>query len=85
MIIITNDAKRGYARAKAFALIPAEVKIVKRINDIRGYKDLPLLYAGEPYMLDDFNEIIDYAVQHNIKAVKFNYGNDMENPDVVMA
>jgi len=76
IIIVAPNAAEAVKRAENIGLTRDDISIVTNIDRMRGHKDMLMLYAGETWNMPDFYEIIDYAGQHDIKALKTNTGND---------
>ena len=80
LLVITNQPARGYQRGFEKGYNRESIRIINGVEKIRGYKDQWAIYAGEPYLMDDFGEILDYMVSHNIKVIKEESKNDFQAP-----
>lgn len=72
LLIISDNARNAIARAEGLGLSRNDITIVTTLEKIHGYRDMLMVYAGECYQLPEFFEIVDYAGQHDIKALKLN-------------
>lgn len=72
LIIVSDSASEAVKRAEGFGLTREDISIVTNLDKMRGHKDMLMVYAGQPYKLDDFFDIVQYAGSHNIKCLKLN-------------
>jgi MoaA/NifB/PqqE/SkfB family radical SAM enzyme len=78
LLIVSNSHAEALKRAYDLGLDRTDVSIITSLQKMRGHKDMLALYAGEPYLLDDFYEIIDYMASHGIKVLKWSSPNDTQ-------
>lgn len=71
IIIVSSSAAKAVQRAEELGLTRDDISIVTSLDKMRGHKDMLMLYAGEPIVLNDFFDILDYAHDHDIKALKW--------------
>lgn len=76
IIIVAPNAAEAVKRAETIGLNRDDISIVTNLERMRGHKDMLMLYAGETWNMPDFYDIIDYAMSHDIKALKTNTGHD---------
>ncbi len=78
LLVISPTAAGAASKLETYGLTIHDAKIVRRYEDICGYKDMLMLYGGEAWSLPDFDKIIDYCTSHGIKCIKTDSGHDFE-------
>lgn len=76
LLVIASNAANAVFALEQYGLKIEDAQVVKRLDDILGYKDMLMLYGREAYMLPDFDKILDYCVSHDIVCIKSNSGHD---------
>jgi hypothetical protein len=76
LLVITPTAADAAKKLELYGLTVEDARLIKNYADILGYKDMLMLYAGNAWELADFDKIIDYCMNHDIKCIKSNSGHD---------
>jgi hypothetical protein len=76
LLVITPTAADAVKKLELYGLKIEDARLVRKYEDVLGYKDMLMLYAGNAWELEDFDKIIDYCMQHDIKCIKSNSGHD---------
>jgi hypothetical protein len=80
LIIVSDTASAAVMRAERLGLTRDDITIVTRLDRIVGFRDMLMVYAGEPYLLEDFYDILDYATSHDIKTLQWGDANNTQAP-----